>query len=199
MPPSRNPEATSGPSPTDEPTTGAALPEDLSPPPSLLFSHQPPSPSPDPSSYDSPSDPSPESGDAFGSARPSTDADAPRLHTPKQRARALQPTTRAAVETAGGIAHTLLTVEGSPERDHGLFLPDEDDVEAISVPLAGLASRRAPDTVANPDVTDLIALAMGVVGYVVKQVQKRAYLRSLFAPASGPETAQGDADAVTDQ
>jgi hypothetical protein len=178
----RSPEAsTDAPTPSLSPTFSSQPdPEPSSP----LFS---PVPTPDPSTWGLPpqsplsseTDPSdessPELGDGFGSPPPSI------ARGWKQRAEQLLPTTRAGVETAGGVLHSFLTVEDSPEQLHGLYLPDEDDVDAIAVPLAGLASRRVPAEAANPDVTDLIGLAFGVVGYVMKQLRKRAHLRATFA------------------
>lgn len=191
MPP-RNPsrEAASDPTPSPSPEPTTPEPEPLSP----LFSHSPdPSPSPDPS-YSSPSpSPSLDSGVDFGSDRPSNDGPASPSGLPglastwRKRKRELLAPARAAVATAGGVAHTLLTVDGTVERHAGLFLPDEDDVEAIAEPLAGLASRRVPEGVENPDVGDVIALVMGVVGYVVKQLGKRAALRNTFAGQVEPD------------
>lgn len=187
--PSREAASDPTPTPSPEPMT-APEPEPLSP----LFSHsESPSPSPDPS-YDSPSpSPSLDSGDDFGSARRSTDDlnKIPGLaSTWRKRKRELLAPARAAVATAGGVAHTLLTADGTIERAEGLFLPDQDDVNAIAEPLAGLASRRVPEGVENPDVGDVIALVMGVVGYVVKQLGKRAALRNTFP---------GQVDDVPDQ
>ncbi|MBM7510056.1 hypothetical protein JOE61_003870 [Nocardioides salarius] len=93
---------------------------------------------------------------------------------------------RQAVATAGGAAHQFLTRDGTPERDAGLYLPDDDDLEAISDPLAGLASRRAPSGVENPDVTDLVRLVLGVVGYAVKQLNTRAAIATYYAEEPQP-------------
>ncbi len=119
------------------------------------------------------------SGHGPESARDGDGGDSPRRSTGKSlraRARELAPVFAAAVATIGGIAHQLLTEEGSPEREAGLYVPDEEDQAAISEPLAGLASRRVPEGADNPDVLDLAQLAMGVVGYVVKQRDKAAQL-----------------------
>lgn len=122
------------------------------------------------------SSPSPHDRDAGGdSPRPSTDA-----RTLRARAKQLLPTVAAVVATAGGLAHTLLTREGTVEREAGLYLPDDEDLDAISTPLASLASRRMPEGADNPDMTDLAQLALGVVGYVVKQRAKLAQLRGQF-------------------
>jgi hypothetical protein len=92
--------------------------------------------------------------------------------------RSLLPTARTMVTAVGAAVHQALTVDGSLERQHELYLPDEDDVEAIAEPLASLASRRLPEGAGDPDVEDLISLAFGVAGYVVKQLQLRAQIRA---------------------
>lgn len=204
MPPrSRSNEAASDPTPSPfnppEPVE-IGVPEEPEPM-SPLFSHSP-SPNPDPS-YSSPSpDPSPsEPGDDFGSDPRSTDG--PRLpgfaSTWRKRKRDLIAPAKAAVATAGGVAHQLLTVDGTAERHAGLFLPDEEDLDAIAEPLAGLASRRVPDGAENPDVTDVIGLLLGVVGYVVKQLSKRAALRNTFAGQFDPEGPAQDDQEPADQ
>jgi hypothetical protein len=127
-------------------------------------------------------------GDATGSEAPSK-ADL------RRKARELLPMTTAAVETAGGIAHSLLTVEGTPEHAAGLYLPDQADVKAVAEPLAGLASRRMPEGAENPDVRDLVGLFLGLVGYVTKQMRKRAglvrqeHLEEQYAGEADQETA----------
>jgi hypothetical protein len=106
--------------------------------------------------------------------------------------RSLVPRARTVVTAVGGVLHQVLTVDGSLEREHELYLPDEDDVEAIAEPLAGLASRRLPEGAGDPDVEDLISLAFGVAGYVVKQLalrsQIRAYKRQLAQTATVDHT-----------
>lgn len=148
-----------------------------SPPASPLFqaTNPPPddtSPAPlsDPlSEHLSPSEPD----DASGSPRPST------ASSSRARLRGLRESIKGAIATAGGLAHQLLTRENTPERDAGLYLPDDDDVKAISEPLAGLASRRLPEGATNPDVTDLIGLVVGLAGYAIKQQMMKAQLAKL--------------------
>ena len=94
---------------------------------------------------------------------------------------------RAAVRTAGGMVHQLLTREGTPERAVELYRPDAEDEKAISEPLAGLASRRMPAGAENPDVTDLVQLVIGLAGYVVKQITKRAAIAEQAAPPADHE------------
>lgn len=110
------------------------------------------------------------------------------------RRRALLGVFKTAVVTVGGMAHALLTREGSMEREWEVFVPDEDDVEAISTPLASLASRRAPSGVDNPDVTDLVQLAMGLFGYGIKQRQRLAAIavQRSFTGGTADDTADAE-------
>lgn len=161
-------------------------------PTSPLFSasrsQEPPTPGTDPEWSPSPGGYDPTAADASpdtASAAPSTRSSA------RERLRALKKTAEAAVATAGGFAHRFLTRPATLPRESGLWLPDEDDVEAISDPLASLASRRTPKGAENPDVTDLIRLALGLVGYVAKQLdqleQLRAYQHEEPQPAPPPD------------
>lgn len=131
-------------------------------------------------------DASPSSPGAGGSAS------APRS-TGKARLRELREMARAAVATAGGIAHRFLTREDSPEREVGLFVPDDDDVKAIGDPLASLASRRMPEGAGNPDTVDIVRAVLGLVTYATKQLEKKAWAaqarvqRDPFGPDWVPE------------
>jgi hypothetical protein len=131
-----------------------------------------------------------------GADSPATPS-APRS-TGRAKLRAIKETVRQAVATATGAAHQLLTRDGTPEREAGLWLPDDDDLEAISDPLAGLASRRAPSGVDNPDVTDLVRLALGVAGYLIKQMNVRAQIASYYAPEPQGAPPADMVDPVTD-
>ncbi|KAB2809308.1 hypothetical protein F9L07_19910 [Pimelobacter simplex] len=185
--PDLSPTFSSPPEAPDLPTPEPGPSEDL--PTSPLFG---PSSDPIPSqplpSYDSLSDPRSEPDDDSGSLPPSIGS------TPKARARALLPTFRRGLRTIGSTANQLLTVEGSAEHAYDLYVPDDEDVEAIAVPLAGLASRRVPAEAANPDVTDLIGLAMGIIGYAVKQLRKRALIHATYPGGIEHEPEAADAD-----
>lgn len=109
-----------------------------------------------------------------------------RPRSTRARLTELRKMTAAAVRTAGGLAHELLTRDGTPEREVGMWLPDDDDVTAIGEPLAGLASRRMPEGAENPDLADAVALVLGVVAYVVKQRARAAQTR-FWQPAEQPE------------
>lgn len=160
---------------------------------SLLFGATP-SPAPQPGEKDQPWTPEWSSDDAPASADDApASPSAPR--STKARLRALTETTRQGVRTAGGFLHMQLTRPETPERDFGLYLPDDDDVEAIAAPLASLASRRVPEGVANPDVTDLLQLVLGVASYVAKQRGLVADLRARFGPPPSVPEDQTPADA----
>lgn len=186
--PNQNPE---GPTPPPPPNPNPFTPDpepnpaDLGPRMFLPSTPSPPGQSQGP--FDGPgADPG-----RSGSSAPST-----------RRARAskkkeLKEVARAAVETTGGIAHTLLCRESSAEAEAGLWLPDPEDVDNLSDPIAGLASRRVPEGVDNPDASDVVRLLMGLVGYVVKQLKLRSALRPQRSddptdPSPDPATAVVD-------
>lgn len=80
----------------------------------------------------------------------------------------------------GELVHKQLTSPDSPERDHGLWLPDDDDVKLISEPLASIANRRTPAGIAGSDTVDIIVLVVGLVGYGVKQLASLRSLRKTY-------------------
>lgn len=173
---SPSPAATSSPSPTTSPETTPAEPPSPPAPPRLSPFFRPTSPPP---LDTTPTDPWSESPDEDPRNRGLDDdsGSAPRsTGSSRARLRGLRESIKGAIHTIGGVAHQLLTREGTPERDAGLYLPDDDDVKNIGEPLAGLASRRLPEGATNPDATDLIGLVVGVAGYLVKQAAKRAEL-----------------------
>ena len=184
-----SPEVSSEPTPTPE--TGDLDSPSLSP----LFVTTPIPPMTDPLDMSSQQHPWSQSPDE--SPSPDGDSDSSRPSTGSRRTaaakrRELREMAAAAVETVGGAAHQLLTAEGSPEREQLLYVPDSKDVQAISDPLAGLASRRMPEGAENPDLADLVRLALGVVAYVVKQRAKRARIAQMFG------FAQAEPDPVAD-
>lgn len=127
--------------------------------------------------------------------------DSPRRSTGSERSRRkkLFKGAKQLVAMAGGMVHQLLTAPETPEREAGLYLPDEDDLAAIADPLAGLASRRMPEGADNPDVADLIALAGGLAAYWLKQRMKRTQLYAMFGglmPNEAQPEPQPDAAAV---
>lgn len=81
------------------------------------------------------------------------------------------------------------------QREAGVWAPDEDDVHDVSAPAANIVYRRLPDDAKGGDLIDLFALGLAVVGYVVKNVQYAAELRTLrqLQAAQGvqPEEPQG--------
>lgn len=170
------PSASPSPSPTplQDPTPPLSPffqqpPEDLSPSPSPSL----PDPAPDSSSSPGPS--LDDRGSASSSYTRST------LGKPEQKplGRAqLRKVAGAAVTALGGLLANVLTAPESVEREQKLWVPDEQDVQAIGDPLAGIAARRVPAGVAGPDTPDVVALVVGLVGYVGKQFAKRAELRA---------------------
>lgn len=148
---------------------------------SPLFSEATPPPpdmsSPPPLSSETPSEPL-----SLGPVD-ATSSDPRSTGSRRNRKRELLKVAAAVVETVAGMAHQMLTADGTPEREAGLYLADDDDVKAISDPLAGLASRRMPEGAENPDVADLARLVLGVVGYVFKQRTKAERIRRMWQPA----------------
>jgi hypothetical protein len=86
------------------------------------------------------------------------------------------------VRAFGDLVHKRLTSPESIERHEGLWIPDDDDVEAIGDPLAGMASRRTPAGMAGSDTVDIVMLVVGLVGYGLKQLGRRAELRAQYRP-----------------
>lgn len=168
----------------EEPTTPQLAPPE---PTSPLF--QPSSQGAEPGWSDAPDESPTESPDDAG------DSGSPRRSTAGRgaRKRALLSTISVAIATAGTMVHTLLTREGSAAQQIGLYLPDEEDIEAIADPAASIASRRAPEGIENPDVTDGVRLLLGVAGYALKQRAKLAALAAEreFNGGTGEESTEG--------
>lgn len=64
------------------------------------------------------------------------------------------------------------------ERELGLWTPDEDDVDDISGPAANIVYRRLPEEARGGDIIDLFALGLAVAGFVGKNLQHRAAIRT---------------------
>lgn len=162
------------PSPLQDQPTPALSPFFQQPPADLSPS---PSPLPDPAP-DSSNSPGP-SLDDRGSDSSSATRSTPGKPEQKPLGRAqLRKIAGTAVSMVGALIATTLTAAESLEREQGLWVPDEQDVQAIGEPLAGIAARRVPAGVAGPDTPDVVALVVGLVGYVGKQFAKRAELRA---------------------
>lgn len=161
------PEATQDPTPSPPPPSPLFLPAS---PPRLPLDQSP-------LSSESPDESPSHVGDDPASASPPPSIG-------KAKLRELRDVARRAVETIGGVAHQLLTREDTPERQVALYVPDAEDVEAISEPLAGLASRRLPEGPENPDIADLIKLGVGLLGYALKQRIKRSQVARMYAEAA---------------
>lgn len=145
----------------------------------------------------SPSSNSPElSADGPGSASPSDTRSTGDKPPTKALGRAqLRKVAGVAVTALGGMLANLLTQPESVERDLKLWEPDEQDVAAIGEPLAGIAARRVPSGVAGPDTPDVVALVVGLVGYVGKQFAKRQEARAIRAAQSAWQAEHGDPEA----
>lgn len=108
---------------------------------------------------------------------------------------------RAAFEEAAEVALVAVTTmiheqatAGDPlAQELDLWLADEQDVAGISKPAAGLLARRSSTMGGgNPDLADLIGLAIGVTGYVLKQLGKLRLMRK--ATRAGLDTQIGAGD-----
>lgn len=98
--------------------------------------------------------------------------------------RAAKDTARAAVRTAGVMAHrTLANTNGKIQA--GLYLTDEQDEQAIGDPLGNLAHRHAGALggAVSPDTADLMQAMFGVAGYFAKQMNNIAAARRIDAGA----------------
>lgn len=156
---------TTVPHPLTDPDTGAPIP-----------THRPPvegpgsdsgSEWPDLDQSDAPADPTSSPGSPTGN--------------PLSRAAARQ-TARAAVLTAGGVAHRLLAqTEG--QRQVELYLADEEDAKSIGDPLGNIAHRHsgAIGAAANPDVADGLQAMLGMFGYLSKQILATAQAKRIDA------------------
>lgn len=174
---SRRP-AKPSPSPTPEPTPELVTNPFFLPPEDSQDSQQDPEPDPSWSSSQGLLS-NPSSGDGSPSDTPSTGPASPAPAKPLSKAQ-LRKLAEGAVRGFGELVHKNLTAPQSAERDHGLWIPDDDDVKAISDPLAGIASRRTPAGVAGSDTVDIIGLVVGLVGYGIKQWTTRAQLRKAY-------------------
>lgn len=168
-------------SPSPSPSPSSSLPEPSSTTSPFFQTPEYPDPAPgsslpDPEpapSWSSSPDPSP---DGPGSVSSSDTRSTPPAK-PLGRAQ-LKKVAGAAVQAFGGMLANVLTAPESIERQERLWIPDEQDVQAIGDPLAGIAARRVPAGAAGPDTPDVAALVVGVVGYVMKQFSKRAEIRA---------------------
>lgn len=200
--PTPDPSPTFSSSPSSSPS-----PEPMEAPKSTFLFQEPSASHPSPLEAD-PQSTSPDEGPLSDPADDSASAARSILgKSPKKLRRDFLPHVKTAVSAIGQVLHQVLTAEDSLERDALLYVPDDDDVQAIAEPIAGLASRRLPEGAADPDAADLIALAIGLGGYVVKQLTLRAQIRAHkkqlsrsvevdHTPPVEPEPTLGDAAAA---
>lgn len=176
------------PSTTDQP----ALPKPSASPffqpssrPTPTTSEDPSSPAP--GSFPTPVETSDRLDDGSGS-EPPTDPSKPRT-TGRASIREIAKITRTAVATVTAIAHEALTSEGTLERESGLWLADQDDINGIGDPLAAIAARRLPEGAADAETGDFVRLAIAVFGYVAKNVMQRRNIRAVYAAGVTPPDA----------
>lgn len=172
-PPTPGPEA---PAAEEAPTRSPIFlpPEDLPAPAPTMAPEPPPLlAEPLPSSSPLPSLPDAGHGSESPSDTRSTPPDSSPAKAPKLTRAGLRKFARRAVEMAGVGLAAWLTAAQSIEREERLWVPDDEDVEAIAEPIAGLAARRLPDKLggaaANPDVEDGLALVVALGEYLGKQ------------------------------
>lgn len=99
--------------------------------------------------------------------------------------KALRHAVRQGVLMAGRGAHEVLAREAD-DRALGLYLTDAEDAENIGDPLASLAARRGGVAgMANPDVSDAIAVLIGLAVYISKQFARWRAAREARAARAG--------------
>jgi hypothetical protein len=192
---SQNPQdETSSPSPTIETT----------PPPSSTSPHEVPLFAPSRSRGRRPSSPAPEQSpaaaedDAFVSVPEQLPAEEPssarRGSTERQRPFAGKAAVTEAVATGLKISTGVAAERFAPPEAPEMFELTPEDEQRLVPPLAGLASRRVPETMAgSPDLSDAIAGAMALALYVGRQLETwRAVRRLRKAAAGGGEPMRQD-------
>jgi hypothetical protein len=141
-------------------------------------------PSPEPSDA---SPPAPETGGWFGRAggsgrdeRPgsgdtrSTGDDIPVNPISK---RGIRTVCEQSIKTLSGLVASFIATEDERQAEPDLWRADEDDVEAISAPAARIIWRRLPEDAKGSDPIDILHMALGVAGYVGKNMAVRRRLR----------------------
>lgn len=168
--------ATPVPEPVTDPETGASLPSDPLEDPAGGWASVGEWSDSDPS--DLPDDPTSSAGSPAGSPNPLTK-------------RAARETARAAVRTAGVMAHrTLANTNGKIKA--GLYLTDDEDEKAVGDPLGNLAHRHAGvlGKEVSEDTADLMQAMFGVAGYFAKQMNNIAAARRIDAGEQPAEQVQ---------
>jgi hypothetical protein len=89
------------------------------------------------------------------------------------------------VVLAGLGVRLARTWGGRRELPEGVWIPDEDDQQAIGIPLARIAARHAPlSGEDSADVGDGLGIVTGTAGYVIKNLQaEAAFAQPLEQPA----------------
>lgn len=173
------------PTPDQEPTTAAPAAAETPPPRVKVtpprFRRQ--SPSAPLSSPDEPTDAGADAGDAFpGASELPPESEPTRTGASRTSSRADRAAARKLVAALFGgateLAHEFL-VHDEYSKATELLVADDEDVDAVSEPGGDLLARRMGDGPVNKDVADGVALAIALVGYLLKQGRKLRRARQL--------------------
>lgn len=113
----------------------------------------------------------PASGSESGPAAPPTQKQAARRSTRVSTTdiQAFAGVVTVALVAVGTFLHNRMT----PGDDNDVWLPDEQDAEAIASPLGSLAARRAPiEKGEASDIADALTALVGAAGYALKNVER---------------------------
>jgi hypothetical protein len=65
------------------------------------------------------------------------------------------------------------------ERQYGLWVAEPDEIEGIAVPASKIAYRRLPDDAkGGGEIFDVLDLVLATAGYVLRNLQLRAEIRT---------------------
>lgn len=129
------------------------------------------------------SSPDESSAGAGDSAEPNTAGSSP---ASTEDLRALKGRVALATDLIGTVFVSisgLLNDRLADDADDPTWLAEKQDVQAVVVPLARVSARRVPipgDPSEASDVVDLISAGIGLVGYAMKNLQRRAMRRRLL-------------------
>jgi hypothetical protein len=127
--------------------------------------------------WDDPSDPS-DTNDQTSS--PASDTPTGRPLSPLTKA-ALRATIAQGVIIGSGMAHRI-AARSAGQQAVGLYVADTEDADNIAGPLASIAHRRGGIAgKVSPDTNDAIQAAMGIAGYMSKQIGKTVAAKEIDA------------------
>lgn len=96
------------------------------------------------------------------------------------------PVTKAGIRTAVGSAVRSVTnlvasiAATAAEQEFGLWRAEEEDVDALAAPASRILYRRLPEEAKGSDTVDLFTLGLALIGYVGKQLHRKAAIRKLL-------------------